>query len=176
MRKERVLNRKGTPAAVLRAMAGRKVAKECGGSGGVGFVRVRETRPPSEAPAGKPPTLLEDIRAEFGLVGEVEDHSWWPLSGWQAIAMAVLTANRDTGRAKCPAAAQQGTRRTGVPIGRRGLHPLDPLRRLRLQHPYQIRDDIRRLQPDEVMDMVSRAAHRVGGGAGIPDDPSEIRV
>jgi hypothetical protein len=41
-------------------MAGRKVAKECRGSGGVDFVRVSETRPSSEATAGKPPTLLRD--------------------------------------------------------------------------------------------------------------------
>ena len=85
-------------------MAGRKVAKECGGSGGVDFVRVSEAQPSSEALAGKLPTLIEDVIAEFGLVGEVDDHSWWLLSGWQAIAMAVLTTNRSTGRAKRPPA------------------------------------------------------------------------
>jgi len=55
-------------------MAGRKVAKECKGSGGVDFVKVSETLPSSEASAGKLPSLLGDVRPELGLVGEVDDH------------------------------------------------------------------------------------------------------
>jgi hypothetical protein len=55
-------------------MAGKKVAKDCRGSGGVDFVRMSETQPSSEASAGKLPKLLEDVRAEIGLVDEVEDH------------------------------------------------------------------------------------------------------
>ena len=54
--------------------------------------------------------------------------------------------------------------------------PFDPLRRLRLHHPDQIRDDIRRLQPDEQMDVIPRPTHSVGGAAGIPDDSSQVSM
>lgn len=70
---------KGAPAAVLRTIAGRKVAKECRGSGGVDFVRVSEPQPSSEASAGKLPTLLGVVIAELRLVGEVDDHGFGSL-------------------------------------------------------------------------------------------------
>ena len=102
MRKKRVLNGKGAPAAVLRTMAGRKVAKECRGSGGFDFVRVSETRPSSEASAGKLPTLLEDVRAELGLVGEVGDHGFGGLGffgfGSFFISVTALSKSRSTVR------------------------------------------------------------------------------